>query len=229
MSISRNFILSVFFGLFVSSFSFGSNTIEEQLIEIGKVHNDEIVVVQRKYTRKDWRHELVPIMFGGIPFGTFRRTLFGGASYTLHLNDWLAFEGVTFLYSQTFFTSFTKDITANPEIKPDYQKLIYFLSSGFQISPFYGKLSTFSRWIAYIEPFISLGGGIAKTETNNYFTFYPGFGIRAFFKEWFSMRIELRDYIYSEAQAARSGGSSRLTNNYSVMLSLSFWIPKMPI
>jgi outer membrane beta-barrel protein len=210
--------------------------IEKQLKEIGSIDNEEVVVVQRQYTKKNWRSEFTPLTLGGVPFGTVRRTLFAGASYVLHANDWLGLELFNFEYTQTFFSSFTDDINANKtrsgqgDIKPDYQKLLYFLTSGIEITPFYGKLSTFSRWIAYVEPYFSLGAGIAKTETNSYFAYYPGIGLRAFFKEWFSMRLEFRDYLYTESytDTATLQPTSALRNNYAVVLSFSFWLPKMP-
>ena len=164
----------------------------------------------------------------------------GGASYTLHANDWLGFELFNFVYTKTFFSSFTDDINANKasganpnqaDIKPDFQKLLYFLTTGVQITPSYGKVSTFSRWIAYIEPYISLGVGIAKTEVDSYLAFYPGIGMRVFFKEWFSMRLDFRDYIYTESFLSRDAvpvATTALRNNYAVTVSLSFWLPKMP-
>lgn len=216
------------------------NVIEKQLQDIGSIQNEEVVVVQRKYTRKDWRHEFTPVILGGIPFGTVRRTLVGGASYTLHANDWLGFELFNFCFTKTFFSSFTDDINQNlgtgsnpsqAQIRPDYQKLLYFLTSGVTITPFYGKVSTFSRWIAYVEPYFGLGAGLAKTESSSYFTFYPAIGLRIFFKEWLSMRLEMRDYLYTErfvsnTQTNQTG--SALRNNYAVMVSFSFWLPKMP-
>lgn len=221
-----------------------ANVIEEQLQEIGSIPNEETVVVQRKYTRKPWRREFTPVMLGGVPFGTVRKSLFGGAGYTLHFNDWLGWEMLSFVYTKTFFTNFTSDVNKGqigsgttclegaerPCINVDYQKLLYFLTTGFEISPFYGKLSTFSRFIAYAEPYIYLGGGLARTETNNYLVAVPGIGLRVFFKEWFSMRFEFRDYIYTEKFVQRSNGqdTSALRNNYAFMLSLSFWLPKMP-
>ncbi len=213
--------------------------IEKQLQEIGGIKNEEIVVVQREYTSKKMRHELTPITLGGIPFGTVRRTLFAGASYSLHLNDWLAWEAVNFAYAKNFFSSFTTDINSNkdaartanqPDIKPDIQKLLYFGTTGIQVTPLNGKLSTFSQWIAYVEPFFSLGVGFAKTETESYITYFPGIGLRAFFREWFSLKLEFRDYLYTEKFTNRSTGlsDSALRNNYSVTLALSFWLPKMP-
>src|SRR4051812_18128265 len=153
------------------SVSYGTTgIIEKQLEEIGKIDNEEVVVVQRQYTRKNWRHEFTPVAFGGMPFGTVRRTLFGGASYILHANDWLGLQLFDFAYTKTFFSSFTDDINSNAErsqgnIKPDFQKLLYFLDAGVQITPFYGKASTFSRWIAYLEPYLSMSAGVAKTES----------------------------------------------------------------
>lgn len=224
----------------MSSFAATGNVIEKQLQEIGTIPNEEVIVVQRKYTRKTMRHEITPIAFGGIPFGTVRRTLIGGASYTLHFNDWFAVEPLNFTYSKTFFSSFTDDINgskgtgANPnqsDIKPDFQKLLYFLTAGFQITPFYGKLSTFSRWIAYVEPFFTVGGGVSRTEVSTYPTFYGGVGLRTFFREWFSAKLEFRDYLYSEKFNTRTTPSreeSTTRNNYAVTLSISFWLPKMP-
>ena len=205
------------------------NVIEKQLQEIGTIPNEEVVVVQRKFTRKEWRHELSPVGFGGVPFGTYRRTLLGSASYTLHANDWLGLELLNFSYNKNFFSSFIDDINANKiggnDIYLDYQKLLYFITTGVQITPFYGKVSTFSKWLAYVEPYFSAGVGLAKTETNSYLAAYPGIGIRTFFTEWFSMRLEFRDYIYNET---KRDGSSAMRNNYAVTASLSFWIPKMP-
>ena len=231
----RIIYILIAFAPLLSLFAAEGNVIEKQLQEIGTIPNEEVVVVQRQYTKKDWRHELNPVSFGGVPFGTIRRSLMGGASYTLHMNDWFAWEGLSFMYTKSFFSSFTDDINENnpaPDIKPDYQKLLYFLTTGVQLTPFYGKVSTLSRWIAYIEPYFGLGLGIAKTETNSYFTFYPAVGVRAFFREWFSMRLELRDYLYTEKYIDRNqAGSvptSALRNNYAVMVSFSFWLPKMP-
>ncbi len=221
----------------VCALSDETTQIEKQLAEIGSIQNEEIVVVQRKYTKKNWRHEFTPIQFGGVPFGTVRRTLLGGASYTLHASDSFAWEALNFAYTKTFFSGFTDDINANKEgpqakIKPDFQKLLYFLTTGFQWTPMYGKMATFSRWIAYVEPYIGIGVGLARTETASYVTFYPAIGIRAFFREWFSMKFEFRDYIYTERFQTRTSppiADSALRNNYAVALSLSFWLPKMPL
>lgn len=210
--------------------------IEKQLKEIGQIPNEEVIVVQRKYTRKNWRHELTPISFGGLPFGTVRRTLFGGAGYTLHVNDWLAWEVANFVYSKTFFSSFTDDINDNKvrptqaDIKPDFQKLLFFLTTGIQIAPFHGKMSTMARWIAYAEPYLSLNVGLAKTETSSYLALVPGIGLRIFFKEWFSMKFEFRDYYYTEQFQTRTNPSVAATagrHNFAVSASLSFWLPKM--
>lgn len=227
-------LLIPLFGTLVSPFSFASTgVIEKQLQEIGSVSNEEVVVVQRQYTTKNMRHELTPISLGGIPFGTVRRTLFGSAAYTLHLNDSFAWEAVNFAYTKTFFSSFADDVSAqagNPTIKPDFQKLVFFATTGLQYSPSYGKISTFSRYIAYMEPFISMGVGLAKTDISSYLAFAPGIGMRIFFKEWFSMKLEFKDYIYTEKSLNRVTlqESSSMKNNYAVMLSLSFWLPKMP-
>jgi outer membrane beta-barrel protein len=213
-----------------------ASVIEDQLAEIGSIPNEEIVVVQRKYTRKLWRSEIAPVTIGGIPFGTVRRTLFGGANYTLHVNDWFGWEVGNFLYSKTFFSSFTDDVnttqqaTNNPKIDVDTKKLLFLFTSGIQLTPFYGKMSTFSRWIAYIEPYFAFGAGIAKTEGNSYLTFYPGVGFRVFFREWFSMRLEFRDYMFTEQVLNRSTGQNenKFRQNYAFTVSLSFWFPKMP-
>ncbi len=231
-SLSRSFYL--FAGLCVFAPVAGANIIEEQLTEIGQVPNEEIVVVQRQYTRKTGRFELTPVQVGGVPFGDFRRTLFGGASATYHLNDWLGFEVPAFAYTKTFFSSFTSNINAGqtaagaPLINVDEQRLLFFLTGGVQLTPFYGKLSTFSRYIAYIEPFFSLNAGLARTETSNYLTVVPGLGFRLFFKEWFSMRFDFRNYIYNERSVSTGTPVDKLRMNYAFTVSLSFWLPKMP-
>lgn len=226
--------MALFLGLLSQAVFAADGVIEQQLKSIGEIPNEEVVVVQKAFTSKNWRHEFNPLAIGGIPFGTVRRTLFGGASYTLHLNDWLGWEAFNFLYSKTIFSSFAEDINAyqaaSNKIAPDFQKLIYFVTTGFEITPTYGKVSTFSRWIAYLEPYLTLGVGMAKTEVRSYLAFAPGIGARFFFKEWVSMKVELRDYLFTERYTDRATNqeASALRNNYSVMLALSFWLPKMP-
>jgi outer membrane beta-barrel protein len=233
-----NFITAL--SLLVLVFPFASargaeNEIEKQLEEIGRIQNEEVIVVQRKYTRKTWRHEFTPVMFGGMPFGTVRRTLFGGAGYTIHANDWLGIEALNFVYTKTFFSSFADDINnasgpSGNKIAPDIQQIKFIATTGVQFTPFYGKMSSLSRWIAYVEPYFSIGFGIAKTDVGSYFALAPGLGLRVFFREWLSMRLDFKDYLYNETTINRQSGavSSRLTNNYTVMVSLSFWLPKMP-
>lgn len=202
------------------------NLIEKQLEEIGTIPNREIIAVQKKYTRKEWRHELTPVSLGGIPFGTVRRTLTSGMGYTLHWSDAFATEA-NFIYTKNFLSSFTDDINNNnpsPVIRPQVQNLVLIGSAGIQLTPWYGKMATFSRWIVYVEPFLALGVGLAKTDTNDYFAFYPGIGIRAFFREWVSLRIDFRNYMYNETSA---DGTS-LRSNFTISASLSFWLPKMP-
>ncbi|NBW99663.1 hypothetical protein EBR03_08840, partial [bacterium] len=64
----------------LAPFSFAEETseIEKQLEEVGSIPDEEVLVVQRKFTRKEWRHEISPLNFGGIPFGTVRRTMTSG-------------------------------------------------------------------------------------------------------------------------------------------------------
>jgi len=243
MGIKMNrYLVTLILSGMVTASAYGAteNIIEKQLKEIGSIEQEETVIVQRKYTRKVWRHELTPVQFGGVPFGTVRRTLFGGAGYTLHITDWFAWEAVNILYTRNFFSNFTEEINANKatgpnpnqaDIRPDIQKLLFIGTTGFQITPFYGKVSTFSKWIAYLEPYFAFGVGWAKTETRNYVAFFPGIGIRVFFREWVSMRFEFRDYMYTEKFQTRETPPQDATafrNNYAVMLSLSFWLPKMP-
>lgn len=210
--------------------------IEEKLAEIGSVPNEEIIVVQRKYTRKNWRHELTPFSIGGIPFGSIRRTIMGGARYTLHFNDKLAWEAFNFIYTKNFFSNFTDDINANPRpgqppIRPDVQQLLLIATTGLQWTPFYGKIATLSEHIAYIEPFFSGGFGWSKTDLNNYLTFFFGAGMRVFFREWVSLNFELRDLMYSEDSVTRTVPAVETSNfrhNFAISLALSFWLPKMP-
>ena len=52
-----------------------------------------------------------------------------------------------------------------------------------------------------------------------------------YFREWFSMKVELRDYMYTE-QTITPGSQTRtptFRNNYAIGLAFSFWLPKMPV
>ena len=124
----------------------------------------------------------------------------------------------------------TNDINANStngtQVTLLTSQLVFLLTSGIQLTPFHGKLSTFSHWIAYVEPYLSLGAGLARTDTDNLLTYYPGIGLRVFFKEWFSMRFEIRDYMYTGPISPLST-QTELQQNVAMLVSLSFWLPKM--
>ena len=109
----------------------------------------------------------------------------------------------------------------------DTDRIVFLATGALILSPFYGKLATFSRHIGYFEPYAILGGGVARTEASVYPVVMPGIGLRFFFREWIALRAELRDYLF-QAPVPYTTLATQLTSHYGVLFSLSFFLPKMP-
>lgn len=85
----------------------------------------------------------------------------------------------------------------------------------------YGKMRWFGAEIGRFDFDIALGGGITDNQTSRGLTGSFGVGVKFFFGEWFSIRIDIRDQILEQQLL----GESTIVNNLTATLGLSIFIP----
>lgn len=85
----------------------------------------------------------------------------------------------------------------------------------------YGKMRWFGAEIGRFDFNLALGGGVTDNQTSRGLTGSFGIGVKFFFGEWFSIRIDIRDQILEQELL----GESAIVNNLTATLGLSIFIP----
>jgi outer membrane beta-barrel protein len=161
---------------------------EDDELDSGQV----IAVEDRPYRMV---HEFT-VSAGVLPIDALYTGLTVGGSYTLHLSDLWAWEAVSFHYSANVDTGLDVTLaerwsvapTSNPEIQ-------YMIGSHAVLTPLFGKIALFNDSIIHASTFFALGGGVARFSTG----FRPqgsfGPGVRVFFGQVVSTRLDVRGSI----------------------------------
>ena len=191
----------------IIALSSGSALAQDEL-DSGRV----IAVEQRPYHLV---HEFT-VTAGVLPLDALYTGLTVGGAYTLHLSDLWAWEALSFHYSANVDSGLDVDLakrwsvapTSNPEIN-------YMFGSHVVLTPLFGKISLFNQAIIHASTHFALGGGVARFSDG----FRPqgsfGPGIRVFFGQVVSTRLDLRGSIVPDVPT----GVDFLMQ---VMLSVSF-------
>jgi outer membrane beta-barrel protein len=150
-----------------------------------------VVIQQREFKMA---HEFT-MQSGTLPLDAFEKGIALTGRYTLHFDDFNAWEIVGVTYSLNI-DSGLKGILANdpfhvqPESLPE---LILVADSNYVATPFYGKFALFNSAIIYEE--LSLYGGLSVSYWSDG-SFQPGpdFGaaIRFFMFDFLSLRFDIR-------------------------------------
>jgi len=135
---------------------------------------------------------------GLVPLDAFYKGISGGAHYTLHLDEFFAWEMGGGTYSFNLDTGLKQQLEDNFAVRPeDIDQLLVFVDSNIMIKPVYGKYALFNRHLIYTELFFVAGGAVAYYDDAS---FRPGpdygAGIRFFVTNWFSVRGDIRHYIF---------------------------------
>jgi len=153
-----------------------------------------VVIQPRKFNLK---HEFY--LAGGIqPMNAYYKGFVGTFSYTLHFDDFQAWEIVSLSYSQNIETGLKEEIykwRAEPE-SSEFDALQVLMSSNYILKPAYSKLAFFNDSIVYSEMFFNVGGGAAKYVSSWRPGLDYGVGMRFFISKWFSLRLDLRHYVF---------------------------------
>lgn len=180
---------------------------------------DQIRVLQRRPFLRRERVEFAPYIGTNINDSLVNAFL-GGASLNYHLTEVMAFGiyGGASLGSETdLFDQIITDYSLFAQVS----QVQWYGGLQFQYAPVYGKFAMFNTWIIPWDVYATLGVGWTKTQLDGHVTLSPGIGSRFFMNRWFTMNMELRDYVYNEDYP----GGSELVNNLVFSAGVSFFIP----
>jgi outer membrane beta-barrel protein len=154
-----------------------------------------VVIQNRKF---NMGHEFT-LQGGVLPLDAFYKGVTGTFRYTLHFNDFHAWEIGGGTYSFNIETDLRRQLRDFFSVQPDAEGLEQiwgYVESNYIIKPIYGKLALFNRWLIYNELYFAVGGAVGVWEG---FSFRPGpgygAGIRFFIFEWLSLRFDMRHYV----------------------------------
>ena len=136
---------------------------------------------------------------GVLPIDAFYTGLSLGGAYTLHFNDLIAWEAISFHYSGNVDSGLESELADRWSVLPDGEpQLQYLAGTSLVLTPLIGKLTFFNESIVSVSTYISIGGGLAKFDDG----FRPqgsiGPGLRMFFGQTVSTRLELRNIIAAD-------------------------------
>ncbi|MCB9638828.1 MAG: outer membrane beta-barrel domain-containing protein [Myxococcales bacterium] len=192
---------------------------------------DRVDVFQLKSITKKRRHELSGIFAGSFNDG-FMQTVMGGASYTFHATEGFGFE-VLGLFGTGFNTTITDRLragtgtTPTPEgqelkIKPEFARPQIMAFGSFVWSPFPGKFQV-GNGIVDMDAYITAGAGYIRTNQSDLFGVSFGLGMRWMIASWFFIRMDVRDFIFS--QSLLGGNVSVLNHNLMATVGVGFVLP----
>lgn len=168
-------------------------------------HADEstYVVQERVYAM---RHEL-SVAGGVLPLDAFYKGLTVEGAYALHFADAFAWEVARFAYAFRVETDLADELESNFGVEPTaFDRIQYFALSSFVFKPLYGKWSLLNRAVIRDEAFLTVSGGLLKLADTPADRFQPvvggGIGVRIFVTDWFSVRIDIRDFVYFDGAEA---------------------------
>lgn len=188
-----------------------------------EVGGHAVVIRNRKF---NMGHEFT-LSTGVLPLDAFYKGFTGTARYTLHFDDFQAWEIAGGTYSFNIETGLKEQLRQNFGVQPDakgLEQLDGFVETNYVLKPIYGKLSLFNRLLIYSEIFFNAGLAVAVYRGQD-LLFLPGpsfgTGIRFFVWDWLSLRFDMRDYVLFNSVPLVDPNSS-IENVLSLSAGISF-------
>jgi outer membrane beta-barrel protein len=149
-----------------------------------------VVIQNRKF---QMAHEFT-LQGGTLPLDAFVKGVTATGRYTLHFNDFHAWEIAAGTYSFNIDTGLKQQLFDNFAVQPEaLPAVLAVVDSNYVMKPFYGKLALFNRTLLYAELFLLAGATVTYWSDDSW---RPGpdvgAGIRFFVAEWFSLRADIR-------------------------------------
>jgi len=176
-----------------------------------------IKVIQKRPVTKARRLELCPF-FSYLPNDDFVRGYVPGVHVAYHMNEGVALEG-TAAYGLHSNKQLLKQIRQNGVEPAVLDRMQFLASGGLNWAPIYGKLAYLERRILTYDLFLTTGFGVTSTDLEittstgggggggsvatehrkaSFQGYYIGIGQRYYFTDWAALRIELRNYAYTQ-------------------------------
>jgi outer membrane beta-barrel protein len=152
-----------------------------------------VVIQNRKFKMA---HEFT-LQGGTLPLDAFFKGVTATGRYTLHFNDFHAWEIAGASYSFNVDTGLKDQLVNNFGVQPAaLPRLLLVIDSNYVMKPYYGKLALFNRTLLYAELFVLAGATVTYWEDGS---FRPGpdigAGLRFFWAEWVSFRTDIRHAV----------------------------------
>jgi len=152
-----------------------------------------VVIQNRKFKMA---HEFT-LQGGTLPLDAFFKGVTLSGRYTLHFDDFSAWEIAGGSYSFNLDTGLKDQLINNFGVQAEaLPTLLLVIDSNYIMKPFYGKLALFNRTLLYAELFIAAGATVTYWSDGS---FRPGpdvgAGLRFFVTEWFSLRTDIRHAV----------------------------------
>jgi outer membrane beta-barrel protein len=177
---------------------------------------DRVKAVERKVFLKKKRLEIFPY-FGLDLNDAFFQHYLVGASVSYHFADSAAFElrgGYVFASVRSSAIQIVRQdagaVLNNPPV------FRYHADADFDWAPIYGKFSLLGEGILHFDTYITGGGGAFGTDSGAHPSFNVGLGLRTFLSQWLTVRLELRDYFFTDTRADVSGLQKELVFGFSL-------------
>lgn len=178
--------------------------------------------VRERLFQKALRHE-ISAMGGIYAADLLSASYLLQAAYTFHVTEDIGLEA-SFAYSQaeSELVRIIEQDRGISLIRIDAPVFVYQAHLVWTLA--YGKLRWFGDGITRFDFNFAIGGGITDNQTSRGLTFSAGLGIKFFFDQWFSIRIDIRDQVLQQELL----GESRIVNNLTATLGLSVFLPFSP-
>lgn len=206
---------------------------------------EEGKAVRRRRLLRGGRFEATPIF--GFSLGTpFKSNYYAGGRLAYHVSDRWAL-GVTALSGFSGTTGLGDQIVSQREVKEDSFADNTLLASFEGIyTPLYGKYAVAGRYVFNYDMHLIFGvagASVGLSEATDAEGIKPGavvgIGMRTFVDDWWSINVQVRDYIYSSATNAvrqtnpdgsptAAQADEAFSNNFALTLGVGFYFPQAP-
>lgn len=163
--------------------------------QVGEEQGPRTLAVQNR--AHTMRHEF-SVSLGLLPLDAFTKGLTVGGGYTLHFNDFFAWEVGQFTYSFGVDTRLQEELANLPQpVGPTpFERVKYYVTSAVMFKPIYGKLAVFNRALVYEEVYLIVGGGYGWLSITHRPIIELGIGTRIYAGKNVSFRVDFRDLMF---------------------------------
>lgn len=190
---------------------------------------DRIDTFQLKSITKKRRHELALQVSASLN-DSFVQTMVLGGSYSFHITEGFAFE-LSGGYALTAQTQTVTDLRVGIDpsqpgkvIRPSLSRVQFHAFGHLVWTPLLGKFAL-GKAVFDFDIYLVGGAGYIRTNRDNLIGASFGIGWRVFLTKWCTLRMDLRDSIYSQKLL----GVSVLTHNLFFNLGVGFLLPTEPV